>query len=338
MRQSMQTESSSQAATCSRVADRAGAVACVAAALGALAGGPLVASSMAAAKKAASPSVITACYNKRSGALRLISAGGSCGSGGVKISWSAAGVAGVRGATGEAGSLLGPRGAAGEAGTPGATGPQGPAGPAAAQGPIGVTGATGAEGAKGPTGVAGATGTNGATGPPGEAGKNGATGEKGATGATGTNGGAGATGATGTTGSFTEKLPSGSTETGSWVVATPSIPEAGREASAVISFPIPLATPPKPHYLNLEQTKAGTAECPAAGALEKPTATKGNLCVYTGRESIVNPQLVSFEGIQNAAGETEKASLTGAFVIFGAHVTETGNSIVVQGTWAVTAG
>jgi hypothetical protein len=56
--------------------------------------------------------------------------------------------------------------------------------------------------------------------------------------------------------------------------------------------------------------------------------------VYTGDENL--NQQVSFENIQNVAGETEKASATGAFVVFGAQLTAPQNRIVVQGTWAVT--
>src|SRR5262249_12026795 len=124
----------------------------VAVALGGLGAGLLAPSSIAASKKAAaaaSASVIHACYNKKTGALRFVSAGRSCGSGGVGISWTASGVAGPRGATGEAGSLLGPRGVAGQVGPEGPPGAPGQTGAAALQGVAGATGPTGATGPEG---------------------------------------------------------------------------------------------------------------------------------------------------------------------------------------------
>jgi hypothetical protein len=338
MRPYWQAESSTRAAIDSLVADRRRGLACaLVVALGALLAGPLAASFAAVSKKAAaSPSVLTACYSKRNGALRIISARGSCGSGGVKISWSVAGIAGAPGAGGEAGSLLGPQGVAGESGPPGTPGLQGPPGAAAAQGAAGVTGATGPTGMTGPTGAEGPAGKGG-VGPTGENGKNGVTGGIGPTGPTGENGAAGATGATGAAGSFSgEALPKGSTETGTWVVTTPSFPEAGREASGAISFPIPLAKAPKAvHYLTAEQTRQGTPECPKTStATEVPKATEGVLCVYTGQETLINAK---FKSIQNTSGTENAASLSGAFVIFEANTTEAANSIVVQGTWAVMA-
>jgi hypothetical protein len=137
-------------------------------------------------------------------------------------------------------------------------------------------------------------------------------------------------------------LPPGITESGTWVAASGVAPEASepgapREVAGAISFPVPLATAPKVHYLNNEQSKKGTAECPgkSPGYEEHPQAASGNLCVYTGKEIL--KFFVSFESIQNVAGETEKASATGAFVVFGAQTTSPGNNVIdVQGTWAVT--
>jgi hypothetical protein len=122
-------------------------------------------------------------------------------------------------------------------------------------------------------------------------------------------------------------------------------------AAATISFPIPLETPPGPgkvHYLTLAQTKEGPAVpgCPGTGSavLEHPVAEPGNLCVYTGVETIKNDPTsklpeASFMGFQNALGETEKASRTGAFVTFGSTlaITNPNANLGVQGSWAVTA-
>jgi hypothetical protein len=117
-----------------------------------------------------------------------------------------------------------------------------------------------------------------------------------------------------------------------------SEPGKPRAVAATISFPIPLASPPKAvHFLNKAQTLTGTPECPAAEALTKPQAEKGVLCIYTGTENKSSNSHVAFKSVQNVAGETEKASLTGAFVIFEAsEVTPGESSLQFLGTWAVT--
>jgi hypothetical protein len=227
--------------------------------------------------------------------------------------------------------VTGPTGATGNNGTNGATGATGNTGPTGATGTNGTNGTTGATGPTGATGTAGTNGVTGATG---------ATGEPGATGPTG-KGPTGATGETGATGGgLPATLPSGSTERGTWVAAAGTAPEAtavGLPAGVVaeISFPIPLAKASvKVNYLTNAQTKAGTAECPAAGALTQPTAAKGDLCVYTGQEELTG---VAETAISNAAGTAGADSLTGATVNFAAPTTLATNKILTQGTWAVTA-
>jgi hypothetical protein len=342
MRRYMQAEFNAIGARASRLIDpsRALAGAAVAVALGGLGAGLLAPTSIAASKKtakAASSSLIHACYNKRTGALRVISGSRRCGSGGVAVSWTVEGIAGPRGATGEAGSLLGPRGLSGEVGPAGPAGPQGPAGEAAARGAAGAAGATGV---MGETGANGAQGKAGATGPEGPAGKAGENGKNGVAGATGPTGTAGPPGPIGPTGSLGETLPEGKTETGAWSATSASIVEASepgkpRELSATISFPIPLAKAPvKVTYLTKAQTEAGTPECPRTEALEKPTAKSGNLCIYTAQEE-GGTNLVAFKDVQNVLGELGKASATGAFVIFETAKTEQ-NVVVFRGTWAVT--
>src|SRR5580693_2781738 len=103
------------------------------------------------------------------------------------------------------------------AGKPGATGAQGPAG------------AAGAQGAQGPAGAAGSQG------PAGTAGVKGEKGEKGEKGASGTTG-------------FTETLPSGRTEMGVWS-AFLTATAAEQRVLPAISFTIPLASAPVPHYI-----------------------------------------------------------------------------------------
>jgi hypothetical protein len=88
----------------------------------------------------------------------------------------------------------GPKATASAKGKQGKQGKQGKTGKTGPQGPAGATGPAGPQGAKGDTGANGkdgANGTNGKEGLEGKAGKNGTTG-------------------------FTEMLPSGKTETGTW--------------------------------------------------------------------------------------------------------------------------
>jgi hypothetical protein len=206
-----------------------------------------------------------------------------------------------------------------------------------------VTGATGATGATGPTGEAGKNGEKGATGPAGATGATGAPGVNGVTGATGEKGatgpaGSGATGATGpkgvTGGAFSETLEKGKTERGYWVAAQGQEIPAGRQITGQVSLQVPTAAPVAVEYLNNTQTKAGTANCPAAEALETPKPAKaGVLCIYTGEEVVVGQKFVA---VQNAAGEAvSKSSPTGVSVVF--EPAAPGGSVVTEGTWAVTA-
>jgi len=93
--------------------------------------------------------VISACYQKSGGALRVIdSSVTTCKSGETSLEWSQQGTVGPTGPAGPAGAT----GPAGPSGPQGATGAQGPTG---AAGPTGATGATGAQGATGPSGMTG---------------------------------------------------------------------------------------------------------------------------------------------------------------------------------------
>ena len=81
--------------------------------------------------------VISSCYTKSGGALRIVDATTTaCKSGETSLAWNQ-------------------------------TGPQGATGPHGLQGPQGATGATGLQGPQGPTGATGLTGATGATGPAG---------------------------------------------------------------------------------------------------------------------------------------------------------------------------
>ncbi|HEY2716133.1 MAG TPA: hypothetical protein VGI73_07925 [Solirubrobacterales bacterium] len=159
-------------------------------------------------------------------------------------------------------------------------------------------------------GAPGATGPQGAAGDKGSAGSNGATGPQGPQGPTGPQGPQGLRGPAGQTG-FTETLPPGETETGSWGSGTretkifgetsggDTIAEGGIAKGKLyypISFAIPLAKAPEPIFVGPEESNApgcpgrgGATEpevtpetLPAAGEYKPtiPRADPGKLCVY----------------------------------------------------------
>jgi hypothetical protein len=202
--------------------------------------------------------------------------------------------------------IKGKTGAPGKNGTPGAQGAQGPAGPA------GTPGAKGNDGANGTNGNNGTNGLNGGTGPKG------------------------ATGATGQTG-FTETLPSGKTETGTWSVAY-SGPQS-METYTPISFPIPLKqASAEAFFISRAETQeienevkpSGLGGC--AGKLASPTAPKGVLCIYTEEEDLEEASLF---GIFAQGALHPGYNSAGAFLDF--HVEETVGHAKAHGTWAVTA-
>ena len=106
--------------------------------------------------------VISGCYEKNTGLLRVIDAqaGKTCTSWELPISWNQAGPKGDRGAQG----IAGPQGAKGEKGDKGDRGDTGQAGAKGDPGPEGPKGADGADGAAGADGAPGATGPAGAKG------------------------------------------------------------------------------------------------------------------------------------------------------------------------------
>jgi hypothetical protein len=181
------------------------------------------------------------------------------------------------------------------------------------------------KGAKGANGAAGLAGPAGPGGPAGPAGPGGGQGPQGAKGETGGEGKAGKNGTDGQTG-FTETLPSGKTETGTFAVA----PSAEGMVLAPISFNIPLAH-------ELEATKvhfvegAPTTECP--GTDEAPTALPGNLCVYKGGGFLGLTNL-TFEAIDSYSSGGPGAGTAGAFLHFEAGA---GVPRLAYGSWAVTA-
>jgi collagen triple helix repeat protein len=202
------------------------------------------------------------------------------------------------------------QGKQGKQGKPGKTGPAGPAG---AQGPVGPAGP------KGDTGAAGANGSNGATG------ARGATGPTGVTGATGVSG-------------FTETLPAGKTETGTWTISQNSSRFVFPEFPSAISFPIPLKEAGEAFAFGKAETAAeeyGTSRC--AGNGEDPTAPPGTLCVYTLQEDLFEAG-GAIEALVPSPGGTTSAGFgpSGSWI---AGIALTGNAAHADlaGTWAVTA-
>jgi hypothetical protein len=148
----------------------------------------------------------------------------------------------------------------------------------------------------------------------------------------------GVTGATGVTG-FTEKLPSGKTETGTWVAYNYGLSVEEAPVKVAISFPIPVpAASSKAFIFNEEKTankEFGSSECAGTGA--EPTAPIGTLCVYTLAE---RQEKVSEPLVEDLIGTGGSYSPAGAVLHFevgsGASPAEPG-FIKDQGTWAVTA-
>lgn len=216
-----------------------------------------------------------------------------------------------------------------------ARGARGPRGPKGARGLVGPQGAEGPKGAKGDPGTPGKDGSNGT---PGKDGVNvtfspaseaacaaGGSVFKASNGETTIcNGEDGETG-------FTETLPKGKTETGSWAGA---VYEVGPVA---ISFNIPLAAPiDESHTVVIPEGGTPPAECENPGhagtaSVENPEAKPGFLCIYVD----ITPESAVKE-IEAPGTDTEGAGTTGTFVIVEttSNVEEHGKA---RGTWAVTA-
>lgn len=137
--------------------------------------------------------VYSACYEDRTGVLRLVPGTQGCRPSETRATWNRRG---QRGSVGP----VGPQGEVGPQGAQGAQGATGERGATGARGATGTTGATGATGATGPAGPQGPAGADGATGPQGPQGDPGAQGPQGDPGAQGTQGDAGLQGPQGVQG------------------------------------------------------------------------------------------------------------------------------------------
>jgi hypothetical protein len=192
-----------------------------------------------------------------------------------------------------------------------------------AAGAIGPQGSPGAAGAKGDAGIPGINGGNGANGTNGESVKitvlNPGEGSCTQGGAKFSNKAGLAEACNGVTG-FTETLPPGKTEKGTFAYGQTSEPFG----YASISFSIPLETAPAVTVINTFKGSPPTPEC--AGTQANPTAAPGNLCVYA-EGSIYN----QYEG-------AEIVSAGGAVLVF-SRFEESGMPRASNGlgTWAATA-
>jgi hypothetical protein len=238
-------------------------------------------------------------------------------------------------ATTSAKAKKGPRGPKGATGPAGPAGAQGPAGPAGAKGDVGAPGTNGTPGAPGAPGTS-VTNTALAKGnvncPDG-----GAEFKVGA--------GTPTRACNGTTG-FTETLPPGKTETGTWVSnvgTTDAVSEFAFSFQVAISFPIPLEEGGEGFAFTQNQTTSeefGTSGC--SGTVEHPTAPPGKLCIYTGYENLENAEAVTPPIVMapSTLGSIEGVfGPTGALTYFQALQKAPGAVAKAEavGTWAVTA-
>jgi hypothetical protein len=212
-------------------------------------------------------------------------------------------------------SLKGKAGAKGANGANGANGAGGPQGPAGPQGPGGPQGPAGGAGPAGGPGPAGESVTNKAVTPGATCKEGGAEFKVGS--------GTATKACNGTTG-FTETLPSGKTETGTWSTIYAAAAE-GDLMSSSISFTIPLAEAPE----NAQFIKAtGTPLAGCSGTAAKPEAAPGNLCVFASAERFAK------EIAPGAGNLGTPTTAYGSTVIIAATKATT---VIAGGTWAVTA-
>jgi hypothetical protein len=231
----------------------------------------------------------------------------------------------------------------------GKRGPQGPAGPAGPGGPQGAKGDKGDAGANGSDGAAGSDGKsiltreieiaevacNGFGGIEVEVEGSGeadevCNGEEGPQGVKGDEGDPWTSGGT---------LPTGATETGTWIVSdsnpllklsvSPTFAIEYRTTS--ISFPIPLKTAAAFKYVKKTGTppsQCNNDEHPGEPSVTNPEASPGTLCVYTSTNSEIpdSPGITAFAPATSVPGTEPSGALLARTVSAGTFF----------GTWAVT--
>jgi hypothetical protein len=215
----------------------------------------------------------------------------------------------------------GPRGKTGKTGKTGPAGPQGPAGPA---GPAGAKGDAGAPGSNGTNGAPGADGKS-VSGEPivaGGACGAGVSGVKYTLNATSTNV---CNGKNGTTG-FTETLPSGKTETGTW--ATGYGGQGALAQYVPISFTLPLeaapeltvvwlsygsnAEPFEPSEVTEILEEGAEHGCPGFDN-GVPLADPGKLCVYANSLKALQPTGTGLTNTIRSTSEPPQIYIGGSY-------------------------
>lgn len=207
----------------------------------------------------------------------------------------------------------------------GPKGPKGPAGPAGPQGPVGAKGDTGPAGSNGKDGTNGTNGTDGVS-PKGTAfngEQNGC--KEGGVKFVGANTTVACNGVKGETG-FTETLPSGETETGTWAIGPGGLPSV-----VALPFNIPLEeAPTEMHYVNQsgEEQKENSFDFQdpvnCLGSAAEPSAPAGTVCMYASFESFEAPKFFTL-------GSFDQIFTSGATTFF------VGEEGIALGTYAVTA-
>jgi hypothetical protein len=217
-------------------------------------------------------------------------------------------------------SLQGKAGPAGAVGAQGLVGPQGPAGKDGAAGANGTNGSNGASPEGTPFSGAKAVGSVACS--------EGGVEYKGATTNIVCNGKKGTNGTTG----FTEKLPSGKTETGSWAFAEAGTEPAGLFAS--ISFPIPLAAEIEASKVHIFEGGTAPSGCSFEGTYLK--AETGDLCIHiasgTPFEMVKATEVEAYNPEEVA--HLRSAGRTGVILATPGYVKR---EYMGFGTWAVTA-
>jgi hypothetical protein len=153
----------------------------------------------------------------------------------------------------------------------------------------------------------------------------------------------------GTTG-FTDTLPPGKTETGTWAVGeltAGATPSSGNSMGVPLSFAIPLSEglgAGQVHFINEDGEEvfsaapgdSGTSTA-CTGSVEEPTAEQGNLCVYMGNNafrvgSSSNDQIFTASVTSSTHVPINGTNTAGAVL----KITFSEPEAVMSGTWAVT--
>jgi hypothetical protein len=138
-------------------------------------------------------------------------------------------------------------------------------------------------------------------------------------------------GVKGTTG-FTEKLPAGKTETGTWALGTPNDEGAGLVVFP-ISFNVPLPAAIGESEVIVVGASGNGTSC--SGTATQPKAEEGDLCIYTATSKHIKELGALPVGeLPPSFGGHNGASVNGAIIDGVVEEEHSGNAV---GSWAVTA-